>query len=56
MIPTEVLERLKSELLDWQKLGTSAFEISHRGKDYLEKIITYYSPVLAPVTILRWCR
>jgi len=39
MIPTEVLERLKSELLDWEKLGTSAFEISHRGKDYVEKIL-----------------
>ncbi|HEV2613689.1 MAG TPA: 3-phosphoserine/phosphohydroxythreonine transaminase [Gammaproteobacteria bacterium] len=39
MIPTDVLEQLKSELLDWQKLGTSAFEISHRSKDYMEKIL-----------------
>jgi phosphoserine aminotransferase len=39
MIPTEVLEQLKSELLDWQKLGTSAFEISHRSKEYMERIL-----------------
>ncbi len=39
MIPTEVLERVKSEILDWNNIGASAFEISHRGKDYLEKVI-----------------
>ena len=39
MIPTQVLEQLQSELLDWQKLGTSAFEISHRSKEYMERIL-----------------
>lgn len=35
-MPTAVLERAKTELLDWQGLGASVMEISHRSADYIE--------------------
>lgn len=35
MVPLEVLERAKSELLDWQGCGMSVMEMSHRGKEYM---------------------
>ncbi len=35
-MPTAVLERAGSELLDWQGLGASVMEISHRSADYIE--------------------
>ncbi|HBQ60058.1 MAG TPA: 3-phosphoserine/phosphohydroxythreonine transaminase, partial [Balneolaceae bacterium] len=35
-LPTEVLEIVKDELLDYQKTGTSIMEKSHRGKEYSE--------------------
>jgi phosphoserine aminotransferase len=34
MLPTEVLEQVRDELLDWQGSGTSVMEISHRGKAF----------------------
>ncbi|MBA2655092.1 MAG: 3-phosphoserine/phosphohydroxythreonine transaminase [Gammaproteobacteria bacterium] len=34
-LPIEVLQQAKDELLDWNNLGMSVMEISHRGKDYL---------------------
>lgn len=34
-LPLPVLEQAKEELLDWQHLGMSVMEISHRGQDYL---------------------
>jgi phosphoserine aminotransferase len=34
-LPTEVLERAREELLDWNGTGTSVMEISHRGKDFM---------------------
>lgn len=35
MIPTEVLERAQSEILDWNGCGTSTMEMSHRGKVFM---------------------
>lgn len=34
MIPEEVLEQARDELLDWRGTGMSVMEISHRGKDF----------------------
>ncbi len=34
-LPTEVLERAREELLDWNGTGTSVMEMSHRGKDFM---------------------
>jgi phosphoserine aminotransferase len=34
-LPTEVLERAREELLDWNGTGMSVMEMSHRGKDYM---------------------
>ena len=36
MLPLEVLERAKDELLDWGGTGMSVMEHSHRGKAYVE--------------------
>jgi phosphoserine aminotransferase len=35
MIPEEVLEQAKNEMLDWRGSGMSVMEMSHRGKEYL---------------------
>lgn len=35
MIPTEVLEKAQSEILDWNGSGMSTMEMSHRGKEYM---------------------
>jgi phosphoserine aminotransferase len=35
MLPVEVLEQAREELTDWQGLGASVMEISHRGKAFL---------------------
>ena len=37
MLPLEVLERAKDELLDWAGTGMSVMEHSHRGKAYVER-------------------
>jgi len=34
MIPLEVLQQAREELVDWNNSGMSVMEISHRGKDY----------------------
>ncbi len=34
-LPKAVLEQAKEELLNWNHLGTSVMEISHRGKDFI---------------------
>ena len=34
MLPVEVLEQVRDELLDWQGSGTSVMEVSHRGKAF----------------------
>jgi len=34
-IPTEVLQRAQSEMLDWQGRGVSVMEVSHRSKEYI---------------------
>jgi len=34
-MPTAVLERAQSELLDWQGRGLSVMEVSHRSKEYM---------------------
>ncbi len=35
MLPKAVLEQVQQELLDWQGLGTSVMEISHRSKEFI---------------------
>ena len=35
-MPRDVLERAKSELLDWNGTGMSVMEMSHRGKAFLQ--------------------
>lgn len=36
MLPAEVLKLAQQELCDWQGLGTSVMEISHRGKEFIQ--------------------
>lgn len=35
VLPVEVLERAKVEMLDWQAKGMSVMEMSHRGKEFI---------------------
>ncbi|MDD3449324.1 MAG: aminotransferase class V-fold PLP-dependent enzyme, partial [Gammaproteobacteria bacterium] len=35
MLPEAVLERARTEMLDWQGSGMSVMEISHRGKEFM---------------------
>jgi phosphoserine aminotransferase len=35
MLPTEVMEQVRAELLDWQGSGSSVIEISHRSQAFL---------------------
>ena len=35
-MPNEVLEEVQQELLDWQGLGLSVMEISHRSEEFIE--------------------
>lgn len=35
MLPTEVLERAREEMLDWNGSGMSVMEMSHRSKEYV---------------------
>ena len=35
-LPLEVLERIQSDLPDWQGTGMSVMEVSHRGKEFVE--------------------
>ena len=34
-LPTEVMERIREEWLDWQGTGSSVIEVSHRGKPFM---------------------
>ena len=38
MMPTAVLEKAQTELLNWQNQQTSVMEVSHRGKLFMEMI------------------
>ncbi|NBI43810.1 aminotransferase class V-fold PLP-dependent enzyme [[Haemophilus] felis] len=38
MMPSAVLAQAQNELLNWQGLGTSVMEVSHRGKPFMELI------------------
>jgi len=35
VLPTEVLEQARDELLDWRQSGMSVMEVSHRGKAFM---------------------
>jgi len=35
MLPAEVLERAREELMDWHGTGMSVMEMSHRGKEFV---------------------
>lgn len=35
-MPTAVLQKAQAEMLDWQGIGASVMEISHRSADYIE--------------------
>ena len=34
-LPTAVLEEVQSELLEWNQVGASVMEVSHRGKEFM---------------------
>lgn len=36
VLPVDVLKQAQQELCDWQGLGTSVMEISHRGKEFIQ--------------------
>ncbi|MFT5542357.1 MAG: phosphoserine aminotransferase [Glaciecola sp.] len=36
MLPKEVMQQAQEELVNWQGLGTSVMEVSHRGKPFIE--------------------
>lgn len=36
MLPKEVMQQAQEEFIDWQGLGTSVMEVSHRGKPFIE--------------------
>ncbi|ELW43587.1 aminotransferase class-V family protein, partial [Escherichia coli 95.0083] len=36
MLPVEVLKQAQQELRDWNGLGTSVMEVSHRGKEFIQ--------------------
>ena len=36
MLPVEVLRRAEQELCNWNGLGTSVMEISHRSKEFIQ--------------------
>jgi phosphoserine aminotransferase len=36
MLPQEVMQQAQEELINWQGLGTSVMEVSHRGKPFME--------------------
>jgi len=36
MLPTEVIEQARNEMLDWRGSGMSVMEMSHRGKEFME--------------------
>ena len=36
MLPAEVLEQAREEMLDWQGSGMSVMEMSHRGKEFMQ--------------------
>lgn len=36
VLPVEVLRQAQQELCDWQGLGSSVMEVSHRGKEFIE--------------------
>ncbi len=36
MLPTEVIEQAREEMLDWRGSGMSVMEMSHRGKEFME--------------------
>lgn len=36
MLPAEVLKLAQQDLCDWNGLGTSVMEISHRGKEFIQ--------------------
>jgi phosphoserine aminotransferase len=35
MLPTAVMQKAQAEFLDWQSMGRSVMEISHRSKEYI---------------------
>lgn len=36
MLPADVLKQAQQELCDWNGLGTSVMEVSHRGKEFIQ--------------------
>jgi phosphoserine aminotransferase len=35
MLPLDVLERARDEMVDWNGSGMSVMEMSHRGKEFM---------------------
>ena len=36
VLPLEVLEKARDEMIDWRASGMSVMEMSHRGKEFME--------------------
>lgn len=36
MLPADVLKLAQKDLCDWNGLGTSVMEVSHRGKEFIQ--------------------
>ena len=41
MLPAEVLKQAQQELRDWNGLGTSVMEVSHRGKEFIQVAVFF---------------
>ena len=58
MLPAEVLKQAQQELRDWNGLGTSVMEVSHRGKEFIqvaEEAEKDFAIFLRPPPTTRYC-
>ena len=46
MLPEEVLQQAREEMLDWQGAGMSVMEMSHRGKEFMSMESAQTFPVM----------
>lgn len=58
MLPAEVLKLAQQDLRDWNGLGTSVMEISHRGKEFIrvaEEAEQDFRDLLSIPSIIKCC-
>ena len=53
MLPVDVLKQAQQDLCDWQGLGTSVMEISHRGKEFIQ-VAAEHSLELQSIVLPWW--